>query len=204
MFNVIDRIKYRKFKIMWKIKNRHNKTSPDRYFPIDSVKVGKETYGGLDVLIHGVGYKLVIGNYCSIAPRVSFILCSDHAVTHISTFPFKNKILDNEQEAISKGDIIIGDDVWIGYGATIMSGVHIDQGAVVAAGAVVTKDVPPYAIVGGVPAKVIKYRFEPEMIEELLKVDYSKLTNEDIEKNIDDLYMELKDPSQLDWMPKKG
>ena len=98
---------------MWKIKNRHNKTSPDRYFPIDSVKVGKETYGGLDVLIHGVGYKLVIGNYCSIAPRVSFILCSDHAVTHISTFPFKNKILDNEQEAISKGDIIIGDDVWM-------------------------------------------------------------------------------------------
>ena len=85
-----------------------------------------------------------------------------------------------------------------------MSGVHIDQGAVVAAGAVVTKDVPPYAIVGGVPAKVIKYRFEPEMIEELLKVDYSKLTNEDIEKHIDDLYMELKDPSQLDWMPKKG
>ena len=85
-----------------------------------------------------------------------------------------------------------------------MSGVHIDQEAVVAAGAVVTKDVPPYEIVGGVPAKVIKYRFEPEMIEELLKVDYSKLTNEDIEKHIDDLYMELKDPSQLDWMPKKG
>ena len=66
------------------------------------------------------------------------------------------------------------------------------------------KDVPPYAIVCGVPAKVIKYRFEPEMIEELLKVDYSKLTKEDIEKHIDDLYMELKDPSQLDWMPKKG
>ena len=85
-----------------------------------------------------------------------------------------------------------------------MSGVHIGQGAVVAAGAVVTKDVPPYAIVGGVPAKVIKYRFEPEMIEELLKVDYSKLTKKDIEKHIDDLYTELKDPSQLDWMPKKG
>lgn len=66
------------------------------------------------------------------------------------------------------------------------------------------KDVPPYAIVGGVPAKVIKYRFEPEMIEELLKIDYSKLTKEDIEKHIDDLYTELKDPSQLDWMPKRA
>lgn len=108
------------------------------------------------------------------------------------------------KDAFSKGDIIVDDDVWIGYGATIMSGVHIGQGAVVAAGAVVTKDVPPYAIVGGVPAKVIKYRFEPEMIEELLKVDYSKLTKEDIEKHIDDLYKKLKDPSQLDWMPKKG
>lgn len=85
-----------------------------------------------------------------------------------------------------------------------MSGVHIGQGAVVATGVVVTKDVPPYAIVGGVPAKVIKYRFEPEMIEELLKVDYSKLTKKDIEKHIDDLYVELKNLSQLDWMPKKG
>ena len=81
--------------------------------------------------------------------------------------------------------------------------VSIGQGAVVAAGAVVTKDVPPYAIVGGVPAKVIKYRFEPEMIAELLKIDYRKLSKEDIEKHIDDLYTELKDPSQLDWMPKK-
>ena len=82
--------------------------------------------------------------------------------------------------------------------------VSIGQGAVVAAGAVVTKDVPPYAIVGGVPAKVIKYRFEPEMIAELLKIDYGKLSKEDIEKHIDDLHTELKNPSQLDWMPKKG
>ena len=104
---------------------------------------------------------------------------------------------------MSKGDITVDNDVWIGYGATIMSGVHIGQGAIVAAGAVVTKDVPPYAIVGGVPAKVIKYRFEPELIKELLKIDYSKLTKEKVEKHIDDLYAELKDKRQLDWMPKK-
>lgn len=100
-------------------------------------------------------------------------------------------------ESFGKGDIIVDDDVWIGYGATIMSGVHIGQGAVV------TKNVSPYAIVGGVPAKVIKYRFELEMIEELLKIDYSKLTKVDIEKQINELYVELKDKRQLDWMPRK-
>ena len=106
-------------------------------------------------------------------------------------------------ERFSKGNIEVDDDVWIGYGATIMSGVHIGQGAVVAAGAVVTKDVAPYAIVGGVPAKIIKYRFPETMIEELLKIDYSKLTEEAIKSHIDELYTELEDVGQLEWLPKK-
>ena len=115
-----------------------------------------------------------------------------------------------QMEAISKGDIIVDDDVWIGYGATILSGVHIGQGAVVAAGAVVTKDAPPYAIVGGVPARVIKYRFSPEVIEQLLKLDYSKLTDNMIRERIDDLYTSLdgKTPEEveklLEWFPKKS
>ena len=197
----IDRTLLRR---QWRKKNQHNDTAPFNLFNLDHVFVGKETYGNLIVDNYNNIYKLVIGNYCSIATDVMFILDADHYTNHISTFPFKVKVLGEKQEGVSKGDIIVDDDVWIGYGATIMSGVHIGQGAVVAAGAVVTKDVPPYAIVGGVPAKVIKYRFEPEMIEELLKVDYSKLTKEDIEKHIDDLYTELKDPSQLYWMPKKG
>ena len=171
-------------------------------FP-DLINVGKNTYGPINALMFNRDSKLIIGNFCSIAPRVSFIVSADHYMNHISSFPFKVKVLGETYEGISKGDIIVDDDVWIGYGATIMSGVHIGQGAVVAAGAVVTKDVPPYAIVGGVPAKVIKYRFELDMIEELLKIDYGKLTKEDIAKHIDDLYTELKDPSQLDWMPKK-
>lgn len=188
----------------WRKLNKHNGTRMLRTSANAVVKVGNHTYGNLYVHISNTEKKLTIGNYCSIAENVCFVLNSDHPLHSISTFPFKTVVLGfSNNEAVSKGDIIVDDDVWIGYGATIMSGVHIGQGAVVAAGAVVTKDVPPYAIVGGVPAKVIKYRFEPEMIEELLKIDYAKLSKEDIEKHIDDLYTELKDPSQLDWMPKR-
>lgn len=107
-----------------------------------------------------------------------------------------------ESQPYAKGDIIVEDDAWIGYGAAILSGVHIGQGAVVAADSIVTKDVPPYAIVGGVPAKVIKYRFAPEMIAELMKVDYSRLDRSAIEQHVDDLYQPLTDASQLAWMPK--
>lgn len=193
------------FKKRWRKLNLHNLTEAMCPFGDTKVVVGKESYGELSIITFNRHSSLKIGNFCSIASNVQFVLDADHQLNAVSTYPFKVALLKTEKmEATSKGDIIVDDDVWIGYGATIMSGVHIGQGAVVAAGAVVTKDVPPYAIVGGVPAKVIKYRFEPEMIEELLKIDYSKLTKEDIEKHIDDLYTELKDPNQLDWMPKKG
>ena len=174
-------------------------------YDFNRVSVGNGTYGTINVIQFDNNSKgnLKIGNYCSIAPDVSFVIDGEHNYKLISTYPFKQRYLGGKDVSESKGDIVIGDDVWIGYRATILSGVKIGQGAVVAAGAVVTKDVPPYAIVGGVPAKVIKYRFEPEMIEELLKIDYGKLSKEDIEKHIDDLYTELKNPSQLDWMPKK-
>ena len=192
-------------KAKWKKLHPNSETIPMNYFDFSHVEIGYGSYGELNVVDFGGDCKLIIKNYVSIAQHVTFILNADHYTNHISTYPFKVKMLRTQtSESFGKGDIIVDDDVWIGYGATIMSGVHIGQGAVVAAGAVVTKDVPPYAIVGGVPAKVIKYRFEPKMIEELLKIDYSKLTKEDIEKHIDDLYTELKDPRQLDWMPKKG
>lgn len=189
----------------WKKLHTGSDTVPMNDFDFSHVEMGYGTYGELNVVDFGGDYKIFIKNYVSIAQHVTFILNADHYTNHISTYPFKVKMLQTQtSESFGKGDIIVDDDVWIGYGSTIMSGVHIGQGAVVAAGAVVTKDVPPYAIVGGVPAKVIKYRFEPEMIEELLKIDYGKLSKEDIEKHIDDLYTELKNPSQLDWMPKKG
>ncbi len=176
-------------RIIWRTKNSHNGTHIVGDFDPKMVSVGKETYGELHFLTYGEKYKLIIGNYCSISPGVTFIVSADHYLDHISTFPFKVKITHEcDVEAISKGDIVVDDDVWIGYGAIIMSGVHIGQGAVVAAGAVVTKDVEPYAIVGGVPAKLMKYRFEEEIINILCKLDYARIDGSWIKDHINDLY----------------
>lgn len=192
----------------WKKKNPHNETGPMNIFNIDRVKVGNYTYGGLYVYDFNNKHTLTIGNYCSIASEVMFILDADHNPYTISTFPFKVKCLGTERyEAISKGDIVVGDDVWIGFRATILSGVHIGQGAIVASGAIVTKDVPPYAIVGGIPAKVIKYRFDNKTIDLLKNVDFGKLDKNTVEKNIDDLYKEIntkQDVLNMKWLPKKN
>lgn len=199
------KIKNYYIKKKWRRGNSHNFTTISRANSEKYIDVGNFTYGVLNVHISNSKNKLRVGNFCSIASNVYFLLSADHNIGTVSSYPFKSQLVkSSKMEGVSKGDIIVDDDVWIGYGATIMSGVHIGQGAVVAAGAVVTKDVPPYAIVGGVPANVIKYRFEPGMIEELLKVDYSNLTKEMIEEHIDDLYTEVTAPSQLDWMPKQG
>lgn len=188
----------------WRKKNKHNHTTMMNPFNMELVQVGKYTYGGLYVLNDRLDVKLKIGNFCSIAQNVVFLLGFDHPTNHISTYPFKVMVTGTEtREAISKGDIVIDDDVWIAYGAQIMSGVHIHQGAIVAAGAVVTKDVPAYAIVGGVPAKVLKYRFEESAIEELLKIDYEHVTKNEIVNHLEDLYCEVTDKNQIDWMQKK-
>lgn len=189
----------------WRKKNPHNKTRIAAITNISRITVGNSTYGHINVINASEYYSLKIGHYCSIAQDVSFIVCADHPTDRISTYPFKVMCVGSQRyEAISKGDIVVEDDVWIGHGATILSGVHIGQGAIVAAGAVVAKDVPPYAIVGGVPAKVIKYRFPPHMIDALMRIDYGKLTKEMVEEHIDSLYEELTDVSQLEWLPKKS
>ncbi len=197
--------------INWRRKNPHNETFPINNFNHDVVQVGNHTYGGLQVLNHNINEKLIIGDFCSIAPDVVFILNADHETRFISTFPFKVKCTGMAcHEGLSKGDIVVDDDVWIGYGVIVMSGVHIGQGAVIAAGAVVTKDVPPYAIVGGVPSKVIKYRFNQSIIGFLLTLDYEKLDTELVQSHIDELYspidgMELDDIKEVyRWFPKKN
>ena len=148
------------------------------------IETGEYSYGQILAYCDSVcPYKLKIGRFCSIASGVKFILASEHDYHTLSTYPFKVMAFKTEaKEAKSKGDIIVKDDVWIATNSLILTGVTIGQGAVIGAGAVVTKDVPPYAIVAGNPAKVIKYRFEPEIIEKLVKFDYSKLTEEKIKK----------------------
>lgn len=194
-----------RFKKKWEKKNTDNFTTVGKYtFDTSKVLVGKGTYGELNVLqFETTCCKLIIGNYCSIAPEVIFMTDGEHSYKSISTYPFATRYFNKSIDTLSKGDIIIGDDVWIGYGAIIMSGVNIGQGAVIAAGAVVTKDVSPYAIVGGVPANVIKYRFDKNIIDELLRVDYKKISINDIEQNLNKLYCELDDIGQLQWLPRK-
>ena len=183
----------RKFKKAFRKANPDNSIEPVNNFDMSLVKVGKGTYGNLYVLNFSKDKKLEIGNFCSVAPGVIFAVAADHDYKHLSTFPFKVKMNGEEVEATSKGNIIIKDDVWIGANAIILSGVTIGQGALIGAGAVVTKDVPPYAIVGCNPAKVIKYRFSEKVIKKLLEFDFSKLDEKKIKENLEALYKNITD-----------
>jgi acetyltransferase-like isoleucine patch superfamily enzyme len=177
---LFSRMKWSRFIHDWRNKNRHNGTILGNYFNIDNVVIGKKTYGALNIIdsTSDIDRKsLKIGNYCSIASGVWFLLGAEHHTDTISTYPFKlMSFLENVRgEGFSKGDIIIADDVWLGMNAIICSGVEVGQGAVIAAGAVVTKNVPPYAVVGGNPARIIKFRFDEKIIEILLKTNICKL-----------------------------
>lgn len=123
-----------------------------------------------------VGDKLTIGKFCMIASDVTFIMNgANHLTDAISTYPFAifgegwQKAMDGRKYP-RKGDILVGNDVWIGYNATIMAGVTIGDGAIIATNATVVKDVAPYSIVGGNPAKEIRRRFPEEVIAKLLEL----------------------------------
>jgi virginiamycin A acetyltransferase len=202
--NLYISYKEKKIRRIWRKENSNNYTIAKTIFPLDQVSVGKATYGDLNVISFANINQLKIGNFVSIAQEVSFILDGEHYIDHMSTYPFKVKYLGiTKEESFGKGNIIIDDDVWIGHRAIIMSGVHIGQGAVIAAGALVTKDVPPYSIVGGVPAKVIKYRFNQEFIQELLKIDYSLLDETFVNENLDSLYKRIDSKESLESLIEK-
>lgn len=137
--------------------------------------------------------RLIIGKFCSIACGAKFLFNSaNHALSSLSTYPFpiffEEWGLDIKNVANAwdnKGDIIIGNDVWIGFEAIILAGVTIGDGAVIGARAVVTKDVPPYTIVGGVPAKPIRKRFPDETISALLEIKWWDWPRKRIAQNID-------------------
>jgi acetyltransferase-like isoleucine patch superfamily enzyme len=132
--------------------------------------IGKHSYGR--PIRRGTGNNITIGKYCSIADRVIFDGGFNHETKYISTYPF-HLLSSNLGTNISiKGDINIGNDVWIGEDVIIMSGVTVGDGAVIGAKALVTKDVPPYCIYGGVPAKIIRQRFTGKQVDELLKIKW--------------------------------
>ena len=120
--------------------------------------------------------RLVIGRYCALAEGVRFVMAgADHAMLGPSTFPFGifggdwGETMDLVMSAPSRGDTVVGNDVWLGYGTVVMPGVTIGDGAVVAAGSLVASDVPPYAIAGGNPARVLRMRYEPGDVERLVR-----------------------------------
>ena len=139
--------------------------------------------------------RLNIGKYCSIACGAKFMFTSgNHAMQSLSTYPFPIFVeewglewSDITNAWDNKGDIVIGNDVWIGYESVIMQGVHIGDGAVIGTRAVVTKDIPPYTIVGGVPAKPIKKRFDDKTVEKLLELKWWDWSAEEIKAKLPDI-----------------
>jgi len=153
------------------------------------MKVGKYSYGNPKIYWQESGAILEIGNFSSIASEVSFFLGGNHRSDWITTYPFGHihrNVFDNFDGAghpSTKGDIIIGNSVWIAHGATVMSGVTIGDGVVIGAYSVVTKDVPPFCLVVGNPGRVVKKLFTEDQIEKLLKIkwwnwDDSKINEE--------------------------
>lgn len=153
----------------------------------ENASIGDYTYGNFKVISWDDKTKLKIGKFCSIAEGVKFLLGGEHRSDFVTTYPF-NALLENfkyiEGHPHTKGDIIIGNDVWIGSDAKILSGVKIGDGAIIGANSLVTKDVPPYSIVGGTPAKFIKYRFSDEIIEKMLNVKWWDFKEEELVKVI--------------------
>ena len=138
-------------------------------------EIGRGSYGNPKIFTWGEGATLKIGSFCSIAGGVQIFLGGEHRVDWVTTYPFN--VLWEEGRDIpghpkTKGDVKIGNDVWIGKEAVIMSGLNIGDGAVIGARAVVTKDVSPYVIVAGNPAKIIKKRFDDETVRRLLEIKW--------------------------------
>lgn len=143
------------------------------------------TYGMPEVITWDDSTKLKIGKFCSLASHIYILAGGEHRSDWVSTYPF-NCLIDDfnyiKGHPATKGDIVIGNDVWIGDSVKILSGVTIGDGAIIGTASVVAKDVPPYAIAAGNPARIIRYRFDEETIKELLDIKWWNFKEEDIIK----------------------
>jgi virginiamycin A acetyltransferase len=139
-----------------------------------------------------VGDRLVIGKFCALARGVKFIMNgANHKLDGFSTYPFQifgngwEKVMPQPEELPYKGDTVIGNDVWVGYEATIMPGVQVGDGAIIAARSVVVSHVPPYTVVGGNPAQRIRQRFSDDVIQSLLAIAWWDWSIEKITRNLE-------------------
>ena len=211
-----------KFASLFLFSSKKRKEFREKYYKKESrYEINRKLYNiGEHSYINGniINKKTTVGKYCSIAADV-YIGIDNHPVNRISTHPFTY----NERGTELYGDIVtppdkviawksepchIGNDVWIGTGVMIMAGVNIGDGAVIGAGAIVTHDIPPYAIAVGVPARVIKYRFSPDIIEKLLELkwwDYPKdfIVNLPFD-NIDECIKQLSENKNLRTYTSSG
>lgn len=138
-----------------------------------------------------IGDKLIIGKFCAIAKGIEFIMNgANHRMNSVTTYPFNimgngwEKSIPSIEDLPLKGDTIIGNDVWLGQNVAVMPGVHIGDGSIIAANSVITKDVPAYHIAGGNPAKIIKKRFDDNLIEYLLELKWWDWSQEKIFNNL--------------------
>lgn len=202
-------------KLLWKflginfynfLKNKKHTNLKDA----DWVQLGKNSYdNGAYVWRWNTNSKLIIGNFCSIANDVHFICDSGyHGESKITSFPLFHEILEKEDEVIinnvnykvkdivnqlppQRQNIRIGHDVWIGARSTILPNVSIGNGVTILAGAIVSEDVPDYAVVGGVPAKVIHFKHEPNTIQKLNAIAWWDWNEEKLKKHVNDFYLTI-------------
>lgn len=161
--------------------------------------VGEHTYHGPDLLLHRWGHERIsIGKFCSISQGVKIMAGGNHRTDCVSTFPFDTMLTHTANHPTSdrsydaaNGNIEIGSDVWIGYGASILGSCKIGHGAAIAANATVFTDIPPYAIAVGNPARVTKYRFNEKQIEQLLKIAWWNWDEVTIKARVNDFYLPI-------------
>jgi acetyltransferase-like isoleucine patch superfamily enzyme len=200
---------FKKFKKKKVYKNYFLKDNLKKEINLKLAIVGKWSYGNPRILRWDYSSKIKIGNFCSLGPDIDFYIGGNHRVDWISTSQLPasqfNDVFEKAKTiknfSISKGDIEIGHDVWIGGRTTILSGVKIGTGAVIAAGSVVVNDVDPYTITGGNPNRIIKKRFKDSTIQKLLETEWWNLSDDKIDilspyllsNNFDAFFESIKD-----------